>query len=138
MYATTDEVISVAEGLKKYGAIYATHMRSEGEAIVEAMDETFLSADPYKELHLVKELTTTTTQGRGSFVLDEVERFGGSEGVALAEPGRSSGLLSSRSQRGVARKCLRRSTPQEPDFRFASVRRSDNLDRSSSTRSSDR
>jgi len=41
MYATTDEVIGVAEGLKKYGAIYATHMRSEGEAIVEAMDETF-------------------------------------------------------------------------------------------------
>jgi N-acyl-D-aspartate/D-glutamate deacylase len=39
--ATSDEVLALAEPLAKFGGIYATHMRSETEAILDAMDEAF-------------------------------------------------------------------------------------------------
>ena len=38
-YATTEELIALAAEAGKLGGIYATHMRSEGNAIVEALDE---------------------------------------------------------------------------------------------------
>jgi dihydroorotase/N-acyl-D-amino-acid deacylase len=38
-YATTDELIALAAEGAKLGGIYATHMRSEGDAIVPALDE---------------------------------------------------------------------------------------------------
>src|ERR1039457_6932564 len=38
-YATTEELIALAAEAGKYGGIYATHMRSEGDAIVPALDE---------------------------------------------------------------------------------------------------
>jgi N-acyl-D-amino-acid deacylase len=41
MHTTTEEVMAVAAGLKRYDGIYASHMRNEGETITEAMDETF-------------------------------------------------------------------------------------------------
>ena len=41
LHATTREIIEVAAGLKKHGGIYATHMRDEGDMIIEAMDESF-------------------------------------------------------------------------------------------------
>jgi len=37
--ATTDEVIAVAEALSEAGGLYATHLRDEGDAILEAIDE---------------------------------------------------------------------------------------------------
>jgi N-acyl-D-amino-acid deacylase len=39
--ATTDEVLSLAEPLAAAGAVYTTHMRSETEAILDAMHEAF-------------------------------------------------------------------------------------------------
>ena len=39
-YARTDELIALAAEAGKFGGIYATHMRSEGEAIMQALDET--------------------------------------------------------------------------------------------------
>src|ERR1700677_109868 len=39
--ATLDEVLGVAEPLGKAGAMYATHMRSETAAILDAMEESF-------------------------------------------------------------------------------------------------
>jgi N-acyl-D-aspartate/D-glutamate deacylase len=39
--ATTEEVLSLAELLSAAGAIYTTHMRTETEAILEAMSEAF-------------------------------------------------------------------------------------------------
>jgi N-acyl-D-amino-acid deacylase len=39
--ATTEEVIALAEPLAAAGAIYTTHLRSETEAVLEAMDEAF-------------------------------------------------------------------------------------------------
>lgn len=38
-YATTEELIALASVASKYGGIYATHMRSEGSAVLEALDE---------------------------------------------------------------------------------------------------
>jgi N-acyl-D-amino-acid deacylase len=38
-YASTEELIAVASEAGKMGGIYATHMRSEGDAIIPAIDE---------------------------------------------------------------------------------------------------
>ena len=40
-YASTEELIALAGEAAKAGGIYATHMRSEGDAIDTALDETF-------------------------------------------------------------------------------------------------
>jgi dihydroorotase/N-acyl-D-amino-acid deacylase len=38
-YATTDELIEMAKAMSPYGAIYITHMRSEADQLLEAIDE---------------------------------------------------------------------------------------------------
>ena len=40
-YAKTDELIDLAKIASKYGGIYATHMRNEGDDEMQAMDEAF-------------------------------------------------------------------------------------------------
>ncbi len=40
-YATTEELIALAAEAAKFGGIYATHMRNEGNAIYAALDEAF-------------------------------------------------------------------------------------------------
>jgi N-acyl-D-amino-acid deacylase len=40
-YATTEELIALASEAGQFGGIYATHMRSEGDAIDAALDEAF-------------------------------------------------------------------------------------------------
>ena len=40
-YASTEELIALASEAAPFGGIYATHMRSEGDGIVAALDETF-------------------------------------------------------------------------------------------------
>ncbi len=40
-YAKTEELIALASEAAKFGGIYATHMRSEGDAIDAALDEAF-------------------------------------------------------------------------------------------------
>jgi N-acyl-D-amino-acid deacylase len=40
-YAKTDELIALASEAAKLGGVYASHMRSEGDAIDDALDETF-------------------------------------------------------------------------------------------------
>ncbi len=40
-YAHTDELIALARTAAQYGGIYATHMRSEGDGEMAALDETF-------------------------------------------------------------------------------------------------
>ncbi|MFH5924212.1 N-acyl-D-amino-acid deacylase family protein [Roseomonas xinghualingensis] len=39
-HAPTDEVIAVAEALRKTGGLYVTHMRNEAEGVIEAIEET--------------------------------------------------------------------------------------------------
>jgi N-acyl-D-aspartate/D-glutamate deacylase len=38
-YATTEELIALASVAAPYGGVYATHMRSEGAAVLQALDE---------------------------------------------------------------------------------------------------
>lgn len=38
-YAKTEELIALAREASKYGGIYATHMRSEGDAVLQSIDE---------------------------------------------------------------------------------------------------
>ncbi len=38
-YASTEELIALASEAAKYGGIYASHLRSEGDAIIPALDE---------------------------------------------------------------------------------------------------
>jgi N-acyl-D-amino-acid deacylase len=38
-YAKTEEIIALASVASKFGGIYATHMRSEGDAVLESIDE---------------------------------------------------------------------------------------------------
>lgn len=45
IHAPTDEVVELAACLKDHGGIYATHMRNEGETLLEAIDETIEIAD---------------------------------------------------------------------------------------------
>ena len=40
--AETDEVLQLSEELTAFGAVYTTHLRSEFEPVLEAMDEAFL------------------------------------------------------------------------------------------------
>ena len=40
-YAKTEELIALASEAAKLGGIYATHMRSEGDGVIAALDETF-------------------------------------------------------------------------------------------------
>ena len=40
-YASTEELIALAAESAPFGGIYATHMRSEGDAILKALEETF-------------------------------------------------------------------------------------------------
>ncbi len=39
--APTQEVIDVCEPLKEFGGIYCTHMRDEGDRVIESLDESF-------------------------------------------------------------------------------------------------
>ena len=38
-YAKTEELIALAAEASRYGGVYATHMRSEGDTVLEALDE---------------------------------------------------------------------------------------------------
>src|SRR5207237_3978858 len=39
-YAKTEEIIALASEASKFGGIYATHMRSEGDNVLQSVDES--------------------------------------------------------------------------------------------------
>jgi N-acyl-D-amino-acid deacylase len=41
MAASTEEVIGICQPLKTYGGLYCTHMRDEGDAVMDSLEETF-------------------------------------------------------------------------------------------------
>ena len=73
--ATTDEVVALAQPLASAGAVYATHMRSETEAILDAMREAFevgrLSKVPVIVSHL--KCAGIANWGRGGEVLQALD-----------------------------------------------------------------
>src|SRR5262249_50665195 len=60
-YATTDELIALATEAGKYGGIYATHMRSEGDAISAAIDEAIRIG---REAHIPVEIWHIKAAGK--------------------------------------------------------------------------
>ena len=60
-YASTEELIALAGEAAKSGGIYATHMRSEGDAIDAALDETFRIG---REAHIPVEIWHLKAAGK--------------------------------------------------------------------------
>ncbi|HXI19886.1 MAG TPA: D-aminoacylase, partial [Gemmatimonadales bacterium] len=63
-YARTDELVALAAIASRYGGIYATHMRSEGDAEMAALDEVFRIA---REAHVPAEIFHLKTAGRSNW-----------------------------------------------------------------------
>ena len=81
-YAKTDELIALAAVASHYGGIYATHMRSEGDAIMQALEETARIA---REAKIPAEIWHLKVAGK--------ENWGRMpEVVAFIERARASGL----------------------------------------------
>jgi N-acyl-D-amino-acid deacylase len=60
-YAKTEEIIALAGEASKLGGVYATHMRSEGDAINASLDETFRIG---KEAHIPVEIWHLKVAGK--------------------------------------------------------------------------
>jgi dihydroorotase/N-acyl-D-amino-acid deacylase len=60
-YARTDELIALAATAAQYGGVYATHMRSEGDAEMAALEETFRIG---AEAHIPVEIFHLKVSGR--------------------------------------------------------------------------
>jgi dihydroorotase/N-acyl-D-amino-acid deacylase len=60
-YASTEELIALASEAASYGGIYATHMRSEGDGMVAALEETFRIA---REAHIPAEIWHLKVAGK--------------------------------------------------------------------------
>jgi len=63
-YAKTDELIALAATAARFGGIYATHMRSEGEAESASLDETFRIA---REARVPVEIFHLKTAGKANW-----------------------------------------------------------------------
>jgi N-acyl-D-amino-acid deacylase len=81
-YASTDELIALASEAAPFGGIYATHMRSEGDGMTAALDETFRIA---REAHIPAEIWHLKVAGKKNWgtMADVVKRI---------EAARASGL----------------------------------------------
>jgi N-acyl-D-amino-acid deacylase len=81
-YASTDELIALASEAAPYGGIYATHMRSEGDGMAAALEETFRIA---REAHIPAEIWHLKVAGKKNWgrMADVVKRI---------EAARASGL----------------------------------------------
>ena len=81
-YATTEELIALAKVASQYGGIYATHMRSEGQSEMAAIDEAIRIG---REAHLPVEIFHLKVTGK--------TRWGGMpQVVAKIQAARDSGL----------------------------------------------
>ncbi|MDE3200867.1 MAG: D-aminoacylase [Acidobacteriota bacterium] len=63
-YAKTDELIALASEASKYGGIYATHMRSEGDQVLESIDEATRIG---REAHIPVEIWHLKAAGKNNF-----------------------------------------------------------------------
>ena len=63
-YASTGELVALAAEASRYGGIYATHMRSEGDAIDASLDEVFRIG---REAHIPVEIWHLKVFGKGNW-----------------------------------------------------------------------
>jgi len=84
-YASTDELIALAKVASRFGGIYATHMRSEGNGEFDALDETFRIG---REARIPVEIFHLKAAGKPNWgkmprVIERIEKAR-SEGVDVA------------------------------------------------------
>src|SRR5262249_42242279 len=82
VFAKTDELIELAKVASESGGMYIAHMRSEGNRLLEAIDETLTIA---REAHIRAEIYHLKAAGRPNW-----GRLG--EAIAKIEAGRQSGV----------------------------------------------
>jgi len=80
-YATTDELVEMAKAMSPYGGIYITHMRSEADALLEAMDEAITIGSkggvPVEIYHLKAAGTNNWVKGPAAIAkIDSARRAG--------------------------------------------------------------
>jgi len=80
-YATTDELIEMAKAMSPYGGIYITHMRSEADALLEAIDEAITIGStgrvPVEIYHLKAAGTRNWVKGPAAIAkIDSARRAG--------------------------------------------------------------
>jgi N-acyl-D-amino-acid deacylase len=63
-YAKTEELIALASDAAKYGGIYATHMRGEGDTVLEAIDEAVQIG---REAHIPVEIWHLKAAGKANW-----------------------------------------------------------------------
>jgi dihydroorotase/N-acyl-D-amino-acid deacylase len=63
-YAKTEEIIALAAEASKFGGIYATHMRSEGDAVLESIDEAVRIG---RQAHIPVEIWHFKVAGKANF-----------------------------------------------------------------------
>jgi N-acyl-D-amino-acid deacylase len=63
-YAKTEELIALAGEASKFGGIYASHMRSEGDAVFQSLEEVFRIG---KEAHIPVEIWHIKVAGKGNW-----------------------------------------------------------------------
>ena len=63
-YAKTDELIALATEAGKFGGIYATHMRDEGDSVLEAIDEALRIG---REAHVPVEIWHIKVAGKNNW-----------------------------------------------------------------------
>ncbi|MBS1803619.1 MAG: D-aminoacylase [Acidobacteria bacterium] len=63
-YAKTEELIALSAEASKYGGIYATHMRSEGDAVLESIDEATRIG---REAHIPVEIWHLKAAGKSNW-----------------------------------------------------------------------
>ena len=63
-YAKTEEIIALASEASKFGGIYATHMRNEGDTVLEAIDEALRIG---REAHIPVEIWHIKVAGKNNW-----------------------------------------------------------------------
>ncbi|MEP6546489.1 MAG: D-aminoacylase [Gammaproteobacteria bacterium] len=81
-YARTEELIALAAQAAPYGGIYATHMRSEGDGMMAALEETFRIA---REAHIPAEIWHLKVAGKKNWghMPDVVKRIEAARAAGL-------------------------------------------------------
>src|SRR5205823_4532071 len=81
-FAKTPELIALARAAAKHGGFYATHMRSEGKKIADALEETFAIA---REAKIPVEIWHLKAAGRSNWgrMKEIVERIGAARAAGL-------------------------------------------------------
>jgi dihydroorotase/N-acyl-D-amino-acid deacylase len=84
-YAKTDELIALAAEAGTYGGIYATHMRSEGDAVLQSIDE---AARIGREAHIPVEIWHLKAAGKSNWgkmpqIVAKIDSYRG-EGIDMS------------------------------------------------------